>query len=188
MKKTKAKTKKSTRARRQGPVKTAKSADDIIDLIIQDHKALKKLIKTMKDPDAGFEDRKRAFDEFGPRLLAHAKPEERTWYVHMKDSDDLRLEGLEGDVEHSLAELMLESAKRTGDQDLWSAQVKVLAELVEHHIEEEEEDQLPRFRKHSDADERAVLGREYRQVQAEVEASTMVEDRAAQGMYGQARH
>jgi hypothetical protein len=41
------------------------------------------------------------------------------------------------------------------------AKVKVLAELVEHHIEEEEEKNLPKFKRASSAQERDDLGRKY---------------------------
>ena len=39
--------------------------------------------------------------------------------------------------------------------------MKVLAELVEHHIEEEESDLLPDFKKRSEKEERIALGAEF---------------------------
>ena len=53
---------------------------------------------------------------------------------------------------------MIDEAKRSDDVEKWSAQVKVLAELVEHHMEEEEQEMLPDFRKASDGEERERLG------------------------------
>jgi hemerythrin superfamily protein len=107
---------------------------DIIQMIMVDHKPLKKLIKVMKDSDQSLSARQKAFEEFAPLLVAHAKPEEQVLYVYMRKDEDLREESFEGEVEHGLADQMLEEAKRTDDEDLWSAKVKVLAELVEHHI------------------------------------------------------
>ena len=135
--------------------------EDIIELILQDHKALKKLIKVMKNSDNDLNERQAAFEEFAPLLVIHAKPEEQTMYVFMKDDEELREEGFEGDVEHGLADQLLEEIKRTDDEDLWGARVKVLAELVEHHIEEEEEELLPDFRKHSDIEERVQMGAKF---------------------------
>lgn len=135
--------------------------EDIIELILHDHKALKKLIKVMKNSDNDLSERQEAFEEFAPLLVVHAKPEEQTMYVFMKDDEDLREEGFEGDVEHGLADQLLEEIKRTDDEDLWGARVKVLAELVEHHIEEEEEELLPDFRKHSDIEERVQMGAKF---------------------------
>lgn len=137
------------------------AGSDIIDLILEDHKPLKKLLKVLKG-EAKFEDKFIAFQEFAPLLTMHAKPEEKTLYVAMKKQEDMRQDGYEGDVEHGLADQMVEEIKRTeNDDDLWTARVKVLAELVEHHIKEEEEDMLPEYRKESDKEERIQLGANY---------------------------
>lgn len=147
---------KSTRS----PKKVSEQGD-IITLILKDHAPLKKLIKIMKNSDKDLSERQDAFEQFCPLLVAHAKSEEQVLYAHLKEQDDLREEALEGDVEHGLADQMVEEAMRTDDEDLWSARVKVLAELVEHHIEEEEEELLPDFRKNSEREERVELGEEY---------------------------
>ena len=141
---------------------------DIIQLILNDHKPLKKLIKVMKNQDKDIEIRRSAFEDFMPLLIVHAKSEELVLYTYMKSDKDLRTEAFEGDVEHGLADQMLEEARRTDDDDLWSARVKVLAELVEHHIEEEEESLLPDFKKSSDSDTRVALGEKYISKKGEV--------------------
>lgn len=148
----------------------ANSPEDIINLILQDHKPLKELIKIMKDDEATPAERKQAFKKFAPLLVRHAKPEEQTWYVAMKKDDDTREEGLEGDVEHGLADQMAEEAKRTEDEDLLLARIKVLAELVEHHIEEEEEEMLPDYRENSELEERIEWGFAYLEAQTEIDA------------------
>ncbi len=131
---------------------------DIIDLILEDHKPLKKLIKILKETSSDLSKRQKAFDEFAPLLIMHAKPEELILYVDMKQENKLRTEGFEGDVEHILAEQMLDEANNTSDEDLWSARVKVLAEIVEHHIKEEENILLPKFKKYSTKADRVDLG------------------------------
>jgi hemerythrin superfamily protein len=153
-----------------------KAGHDIINLILEDHKALKKLIRVMKDTDETLEDRKNAFKEFGPLLVKHTKPEEQILYTRMKDDDDMREEGMEGDVEHGLADQMLEEAKRTDDEDLWSARVKVLAELVKHHVEEEEKELFPLFRKHSEREERVEMGQLYLEAQENIKSDGQEKD------------
>lgn len=146
-------------------------SQDIVQLILADHKPLKKLIAIMKDLDKSSSQRLVAFEEFAPLLLTHVKPEEETLYIYMKDVDDLREDGFEGDVEHMFADQMVEEIKRTDEgEDLWSARVKVLAELVEHHIEEEEEELLPNFKKYSEIEDRLQLGREFLQLKAKYQA------------------
>lgn len=134
---------------------------DIVEAILEDHKPLKELIKVMKDSESEIAVRKAAFQEFAPLLIAHAKPEEETLYVFMKANEEFREGGFEGDVEHQLADQLLEECKRTTDDELLGARIKVLAELVEHHIEEEEEELLPDFKKNSDEAERLKLGNRF---------------------------
>ncbi len=131
---------------------------DIVQLIKEDHKSLKELLETLKDTDADLDERQNAFDEFAFLLVTHAKPEEESLYVFMKDNKELREEGFEGEVEHILADQLLEEIKRTTDEDLWSARVKVLAELVEHHIEEEESELLPSVEEEVDIADRLEIG------------------------------
>ncbi len=169
-------------AKKSAPLKTAsrkkpaprstkkaqsKSQEDIIELILQHHKPLKKLIKILKS-EKDFTEKAPAFQEFAPLLISHAKPEEKVLYVAMKKIEDLRAEGFEGDTEHGLADQLVEEIKRTDDEDLWMAKVKVLAELVEHHIEEEEEDMLPDYKKESDLEERIKLGKLYMRLREEM--------------------
>ncbi|MES2854447.1 MAG: hemerythrin domain-containing protein [Bdellovibrionota bacterium] len=133
----------------------------IDELILEDHKPLKQLIKILKDSEKDLNERKAAYEEFAVLLVSHAKPEEESLYVYMKQNEELREEAYEGDVEHGLADQLVEEIKRTTEDDLWSARVKVLAELVEHHIEEEEEELLPDFKKNSELEERIRLGNEF---------------------------
>lgn len=154
--------KKTKKPARKAKMKKASDQNDILSIIERDHKPLKKLIKTMKDSEASLPDLRKAFSEFAPLLLNHAKPEEKALYVPMKERDaDIRTEGFEGDTEHHIADSLVEEIKATTDKDEWRAKVKVLAELVEHHIEEEEEEMFKEIRKEFDLEERVAMGVEY---------------------------
>lgn len=144
------------------------TSGDIITLILDDHKELKRLIKVLKNADADPGDRFAAFEEFAPLLTIHAKPEEQTLYVKMKNDSELRAEGMEGEIEHQIAEKLLNEAKSTTDEDLWCARVKVLAELVEHHIKEEENTLLPDYKKRSDLQTRIQLGETFMELKASI--------------------
>ena len=168
------KSSKSVKAQSTSKAISAKkaSAADIIEIILKDHKPLKKLIKVLKSEKAEKAEKETAFKEFAPLLLWHAEPEEQVLYVHMKDdSEDLRVEGYEGDTEHALASQMIDEVKASVNDDQWMARVKVLAELVEHHIEEEEEDMFPDIRKAFDLEARVQMGSDYLQLREEFEMS-----------------
>ena len=172
MKEKSSKSKKTSRP--NGPIASKKSnkdswesksdaqSNDIATLILRDHKPIKELLLILKDAEASFEEKQPAFTEFELTLLSHAKAEEKSFYVHLKKVDDLRIEGLEGDTEHAIAEgLIKEINQSKGDQDLWMAKVKVLAELVDHHVKEEETEVLKGVRKEFDAEKRNEIGEEY---------------------------
>ena len=157
--KNKLKKKISAKATQKPSVKMA--SHDIIQIILQDHKPLKQLIKTLKDDEAEFSEKKPVFQEFAPLLLSHAEPEEQSLYMHMKEEEELRAEGFEGQTEHAIASQLIEDINQTSDEDEWMAKVKVLAEMVEHHIEEEEEQMFPDLKKQLDSEERIAIGEEY---------------------------
>ncbi|AZZ36896.1 hypothetical protein CIK05_08865 [Bdellovibrio sp. qaytius] len=138
------------------------SKEDIIKLITADHEPLKRLIATLKDLNTPIRTRRRIFEQFAPLLLVHAKSEQESLYTFFKDENkELRFDGIEGEVEHALAEQMIEAVKMSEDAELWSARCKVLAELVEHHIKEEEAHILPDFKKESDVEDRILIGKQY---------------------------
>jgi hypothetical protein len=124
----------------------------------------------MKSKTATVQKKKAAFEEFAPALLAHAKPEEKTWYICEKTMHGLVVQGLEGDIEHGLADQLCKELKSADGEDIFVAKVKVLAELVEHHIQEEEEHQLPTYKHRSTQTERAHLGREYEALRTQFQA------------------
>lgn len=177
----KAKVQKKSSANK-GPSLKGEVSDrqDIVRLILEDHKPLKKLIRVLKNRDLDFNQRQDAFNEFAPLLLNHSKSEEQSLYIYMKDEDALREEGFEGDVEHALADQLVEEIRRTDNDDLWSAKVQVLADLVENHIEEEENKRLSDFKKYSEIEDRIQLGQAFLRLKSEYEAlggrGTVAED------------
>lgn len=154
------------------------SGKDIVELILVDHKPLKELIRILKKPDGDAVARFEAFETFAPLLLAHAEPEEMSLYEFMKKDKEMLVDALEGDTEHSLASQLIDEIRATEDENLWSAKVKVLAEMVEHHIKEEEGSMLPDFRKDTTLEERIALGDEYTQLKSQAQASRFESDKA----------
>lgn len=153
--------------------------DDIVDIIVEDHKPLKKLIKILKNSDEkSLDERLKAFDEFAELLTVHAAAEDQILYRHMKESEDLRKDAFEGDVEHALAAQIISDCNSSkDDDDMWSAKTKVLAEIVEHHVQEEEEQLFPDLKKFTSTDERAALGRDYLELKGNIEAGEIVIDK-----------
>lgn len=136
---------------------------EISKLILHDHEIIKKLILVLKDPEVSITKKKSAYVQFEEALSTHAKAEEESLYVHMKRSKALIVKSHEGYVEHAIAtQLMKEiNSLETTDDNMWMAKVKVLAEVTEHHVKEEEKEVLKQARKEFDLEERIAIGQEY---------------------------
>lgn len=144
------------------------SNENIITIIKEDHKPLKELIAIMKDIDQSPDDRIEAFKNFMPLLITHAKAEEQSLYEFMKTQNELREFAFEGEAEHSVADQLCEEIERTTDNDQILARIKVLAESVEHHIREEENNILPNVEKHLDQNTLLELSEDYTDFQDEI--------------------
>jgi hemerythrin-like domain-containing protein len=75
------------------------------------------------------------------QLVPHIKAEEKVFYKQMKQAadEDQAPRVLEGYEEHRLTRKALKRLKKADvDDPKWEARCKVLKELIEHHIEEEE--------------------------------------------------
>ena len=151
-------------------VKPAVAAVDIVELILKDHEPIKAAFEALKDTKVSRANKTQAYEKFVFALSGHARSEEQTLYVGMKEAKATRIEGLEGDSEHAIADQLVQEIHSCADDDEWTAKVKVLAELVEHHIQEEEEEMLPDFKTRVPVAERKELGQEYARLKAEFDS------------------
>lgn len=122
----------------------------ITEAIQRDHDDLKKFIKLLKDEKVLSSVKRKIFGEFASLLRSHSKAEEKAMYELSEKLPGLKLKTLEGYVEHQVASNLLRKISinpTTKELNGWLAQVQVLAELVEHHVLEEESDLLPEVKK-----------------------------------------
>ncbi len=143
------------------------ASDDVIDLILEDHKPLKKLLETLKDDSLERSEREASLEEFVPLLLQHAKAEQESLYVKMKGYEHLRMRAFAGETEHALAEELVQKLNATPDDDEWKAKLKVLAESVEHHIKVEEDEILPEVEREMDQMARKSIGDDYQALKSD---------------------
>ena len=142
---------------------------DIMKLIEEDHKPLKKILQVLKDTEKSLSERQHSLIEFAPLFLNHSRAEEQSLYKEMAKVEDLRTDSYEGAVEHQIAQEILAGGFNEENDQMWSAKMKVLAELIEHHLKEEEEEMLPHFKKHSSAEEREAIGEKYLQLKTHLD-------------------
>lgn len=124
---------------------------DIITRLKDEHAAHRKLLERMRDTTPRAEvTRARLLDEFAAELRVHMRFEEDTLFPAIKPKADkeTRAQTLECYAEHEAARATLHELESTRVSDeMWEAWLKVLAEELEHHMEEEEDDLFPQARK-----------------------------------------
>jgi hemerythrin-like domain-containing protein len=116
-------------------------AEGILQDLHNDHGEVDTLLGKITDSENGV-DRARLFSEMKSKLLPHLEAEQEVLYRRFEagKSDESRKFGIEGTSEHSLVEQQVETLSRLGNpmSDQWTAELKVLQDLIEHHVGEEE--------------------------------------------------
>lgn len=140
---------------------------DVVELILQDHRRMEELFRTMRNAEA---DRGAALEEFAGLLIAHASAEEDKVYPALR-----RYKNVDGDdVDHSVHEhheanealLALLEVDDTASAE-WEDKLEELVTAVNHHTDEEERTLLNDARQNVGDDRRAELGDMFRQSRAE---------------------
>ncbi len=123
-----------------------------ITLLEKHHKKAKAALKKLSHGhDAA------VLDQVASELAAHMVIEETIFYPAVRNvKPDLVLESYE---EHALAQTALKRLLATTPKDArFKARAKALLDLIEHHVEEEEEDLFPKVKKSLEAEELDKLG------------------------------
>lgn len=128
---------------------------NIIDLLLLDHTYLKECIDVMKDKNEDKKIKLKYAKSFLDALKKHSAGEKKALYAPLKEVRDLRSLILESEVEHAIVDSKVKtlltkvSSLRTMGEEL-EAEMKVLAEIVEHHLQEEENELFPKMQKDID--------------------------------------
>lgn len=130
---------------------------DVIAVLKEDHKKVEALFKQLEDTsERAKKTKRRLFQQIGAELSLHAAAEEAVLYPRLKDLDvpELKRCAFEAYEEHRLvkqliAEIaaLLDSGEKSDGEPSevsdgmgpeWDAKVKVLIDMVRHHVREEE--------------------------------------------------
>ncbi|HEY3486921.1 MAG TPA: hemerythrin domain-containing protein [Gammaproteobacteria bacterium] len=114
-----------------------------------DHAELQQLLDQIHEtgPRAA-KKRDNLFSDFKLALLVHSKVEEAVFYSQLKAYPNLEIDELEAENEHRLSGLLLEELNSMPkDSPEWRAKFVLLKEMLEHHIEEEEQEIFKKAKK-----------------------------------------
>jgi hemerythrin-like domain-containing protein len=146
---------------------------NILSLIKQQHDLLRKSIRVLRDDDLDQNQKQSHFRHFFDLLKRHTEGEERTLYEVLRGIPASEMAALEAIEFHKIAADLMEELDELSVHGEWNqeiaAKTKVLAEWVEHHLEDEERDMFRRARNHLLRIELDALGVEFARVCEEYE-------------------
>lgn len=124
------------------------------DELKKDHREVKDILEKLKAGSKTAEKtREKLFVQLKQELVPHLKAEEATFYQALMESKNGRQHALEGKEEHDLTVLVFRQLEETpAKEDIWAAKLKVLKDLIEHHIQEEEKEMFPVAQKEMEKD------------------------------------
>ncbi len=124
-----------------------KDENDAIVILKSDHDKVKDLFEQFKNTDSMAEKKKIATEAI-TELRIHATIEEELFYPVLRGKEAVDQELLnESDEEHHVAKLLIAELITMTTEDHFAAKFTVLAENIEHHVKEEENDLFPQARK-----------------------------------------
>ncbi|MBV9044988.1 MAG: hemerythrin domain-containing protein [Alphaproteobacteria bacterium] len=137
---------------------------DILDKLHEEHEEVRELLGKLVESERAPE-RMKLLKAIKEALVPHTKAEEKVVYdaiIATRDKN-AKIDGNEGYFEHAHADMAL---KRLGtikpaSSPEFTAAAKVLKELVEHHIREEESNVWSDVKKNFSADERIEMNRAF---------------------------
>jgi len=115
--------------------------DDVRALLKKDHDEFKDLLSGLVDGGQG-RSRTNLLERLKKNLTAHSRAEEQVVYdalIRLRTKKDVHVLGEEGYVEHgAVDDLLTRISRLEAGTDLWLAHAKVIREMLEHHIAEEQ--------------------------------------------------
>jgi hemerythrin superfamily protein len=169
---------------------------DVLELLKEDHRVtedlLAELIAALEGDglDAEKQDECReVFEQLYAELTAHAKAEDELVYGSLEGERQITPLVLQARIEHGLVAQLLEELHDSEIDLQWAAKMRVVAEMVNHHVKEEEKKMLPAAERVLEAERRSELARSFVERKEEVISSLEMEEAAAaEEMTGEPAH
>ncbi|MGV7209114.1 hemerythrin domain-containing protein [Oxalobacteraceae bacterium A2-2] len=131
------------------PIPTETDPQDAIALLKDDHDKVKSMFEQYEElGDRAHISKQKLAIQICTELVKHTTAEEEIFYpaVRAATKDEDMVD--EAVVEHASAKDLIEQIlSMEPTEDLYDAKVKVLGELIDHHVKEEEEEMFPKARK-----------------------------------------
>ncbi len=146
-----------------GALNPQESENDILSTLQAEHDEVQEMLEKLNGSDKARE-QKQLVARIKAALVPHNKAEEKVVYdaVLALRGREARVDGHEGYIEHNLGGITLKKLEKlTANTPEFKAAAKVLKELIDHHVEEEERNIWSLVRRNFSAEDRAVMNRDF---------------------------
>lgn len=143
---------------------------DILDTLQAEHDEVQELLTRLTESDSARE-QKSLVARIKKALVPHTKAEEKVVYdaVLTLKGKEAKIDGNEGYIEHGLADQTLKKLdKLKPNSPEFNAAAKVLKELVDHHIKEEESNIWAQVKENFSDEQRARMDRDFQMAKKKI--------------------
>lgn len=140
-----------------------KSKPNIISQIQDDHEVLRSYLKEIEGAQESSQKVEKILVKFMAELTSHSRAEEKSFYVpFIAKNKESEIHVLEGFEEHMLIDTITNKLmKAEPGSTVFQARFKVVCELLEHHLKDEEKEHLPLAKKNFSEKELENMGTRY---------------------------
>ncbi|MCC7459965.1 MAG: hemerythrin domain-containing protein, partial [Proteobacteria bacterium] len=131
---------------------------NVVALLLKDHRAMKKLMATIKSPRSKAAKIFSNFKKLEKLVHSHMRAEETSLLHKLEGHNKFDDEVEEGIEEHHIHESVISGIHRLRDQGRKITQIKIFCEFLEHHLKEEETELFPMFNKYAALSTRKKMG------------------------------
>ncbi len=140
------------------PLESKSTQNGVIKLLLKDHKIMKGLMKKIKSQKSSEQKSVDVFNVLKKIVLSHVEAEEKSLLNIIKENSKFEDMALEGKEEHKIHEDVIHKIDKTKNLKIKVVRIKIFCEFLKHHLEEEETDLFPKFKKYSADSTRKKLG------------------------------
>lgn len=150
--------KSKSRLKKTSELHLEPNTEGVIKLLLKDHQAMRVLMKKIKSHRAKPTEIYKKFDLLEKIVLSHVKAEEYALLNRIDHHPKFEDHAMESIEEHNIHDNILKGIHRLRDQTRKVTQMKIFCEMLKDHIDEEEEELFPQFKKYSARSTRKKMG------------------------------
>lgn len=148
------------------PLFTSTPADNVVNVIIQQHHEMREFIHNIKTVETSSGEKQRSLLELVALWMAHSQAEENTLYDEVSFSSEIKPHLDEAIEEHAIAQILIEELEALNFRLSWNtliqAKAKALAEVIEQHLKNDEATYLKLILELLPQEDLQLLGREFK--------------------------